>query len=49
MGIEADPNAEGFYLRMGARRTGEVVYQLDGRERVLPLMALDLRTGKPPA
>ncbi len=49
MEIEADPNAEGFYLRMGATRTGEIVYRLDGRERVLPLLALDLRTGKPPA
>ncbi len=37
--IEADPNAEGFYLRMGARRIGENVYEMDGQERVLPLMA----------
>ena len=49
MGIEADPNAEGFYTRMGAGRVGEIVYEIDGRERVLPLLALDLRSRKPPA
>ena len=48
LGIEADPNAEGFYLRMGATRVGEIVYELDGGERVLPLLALDLRARKPP-
>ena len=36
VGIEADPNAEGFYRRMGARRVDEIV----GRERVLPLLAM---------
>ncbi len=36
--IEADPHAEGFYKRMGARRVGEEVYELDGRGRVLPLL-----------
>jgi GNAT superfamily N-acetyltransferase len=36
--IEADPNAEGFYLRMGARRTGEIMSGLTGEERVLPLL-----------
>ena len=40
VGIEADPNAEGFYHRMGARRVGEIVYEIDGRERVLPLLAM---------
>jgi GNAT superfamily N-acetyltransferase len=40
--IEADPNAEGFYLRMGARRIGENVYEIDGQRRVLPLMAVEL-------
>ena len=34
--IEADPNAEGFYLHMGARRVGETVSRLTGEERVLP-------------
>jgi GNAT superfamily N-acetyltransferase len=36
--IEADPNAEGFYLRMGARRVGEIVSRLTGVERILPLL-----------
>ena len=36
--IEADPHAEGFYERMGARRIGEEVYELDGQRRVLPLL-----------
>jgi GNAT superfamily N-acetyltransferase len=40
--IEADPNAEGFYLRMGARRVGENVYEIEGQKRVLPLMAVEL-------
>lgn len=44
LGIEADPNAEGFYRRMGARRVGETTYELDGRERILPLLALDIPT-----
>ena len=39
--IEADPNAEGFYARMGARRVGEEVYELDGERRVLPLLVVD--------
>jgi len=43
LGIEADPNAEGFYRRMGARRVGEIVYALDGRERVLPLLTVEVR------
>jgi GNAT superfamily N-acetyltransferase len=36
--IEADPNAEGFYLHMGARRIGETVSGRTGEERVLPLL-----------
>jgi GNAT superfamily N-acetyltransferase len=40
--IEADPNAEGFYLRMGARRVGESVYEIEDQSRVLPLMAMEL-------
>jgi GNAT superfamily N-acetyltransferase len=34
--IEADPNAEGFYLHMGAQRVGETVSLVTGAERVLP-------------
>lgn len=42
--IEADPNAEGFYLKMGAKRIGENVYEIDGQRRALPLMAVELVT-----
>ena len=40
--IEADPNAEGFYLRMGARRVGESVYEIEGRKRKLPLLTVEI-------
>ena len=40
--IQADPNAEGFYRRMGAERTGENVYEIEGESRTLPLMVLEL-------
>jgi GNAT superfamily N-acetyltransferase len=42
MMIESDPNAEGFYLRMGARRIGEVVSDIEGEKRLLPVLAFDL-------
>ncbi len=42
LSIEADPNAEGFYRRMGARRVGENVYEIEGHRRELPLLILDL-------
>lgn len=42
--LESDPNAEGFYLVMGARRTGTRASSvLVGRE--LPLMRCELPTG----
>jgi GNAT superfamily N-acetyltransferase len=40
--IEADPNAEGFYARMGARRVGETVTEIEGRRRELPLLLYKL-------
>jgi GNAT superfamily N-acetyltransferase len=40
--ISADPNAEGFYQRMGARRIGEIHSEIDGQPRVLPQLAVDL-------
>lgn len=40
--IIADPNAEGFYLRMGAEKSGESVYILQGQERRLPRMIIYL-------
>ena len=39
--ISSDPNAEGFYQRMGARRIGEVSSEIDGQTRVLPRLAVD--------
>lgn len=36
--IEADPNAEGFYKRMGATRVGTSVSEVEGERRELPLM-----------
>lgn len=36
--IESDPNAEGFYLRMGARRAGVNVSTVDGHRRELPVL-----------
>jgi GNAT superfamily N-acetyltransferase len=41
--IEADPNAEGFYARMGARRVGETITVIEGQRRVLPLLVYDLQ------
>ena len=40
--ITADPNAEGFYERMGAVRVSEVPADVDGQPRVLPRMRIDL-------
>jgi GNAT superfamily N-acetyltransferase len=38
LSIESDPNAEGFYLRMGARRVGELTTEWDGLQRTLPFL-----------
>jgi GNAT superfamily N-acetyltransferase len=38
--IEADPNAELFYLRMGARRVGQISRDWQGLTRVLPELEL---------
>ena len=45
--IEADPNAEGFYVRMGARLVGENVYDMEGERRALPLLQVELSGDKP--
>ncbi|MGH9966365.1 MAG: GNAT family N-acetyltransferase [Pyrinomonadaceae bacterium] len=42
MEIESDPNAEGFYKRMGAERVGEITTKIEGKNRLLPVLALDL-------
>lgn len=36
--VESDPHAEGFYLKMGARRVGEVPAPVGGEERFLPAL-----------
>jgi GNAT superfamily N-acetyltransferase len=41
--IESDPNAEGFYKRMGAKRIGETSSEIDGEARILPLLALEIK------
>ena len=41
MEIIADPNAEGFYQKMGAYRVGETESELDGQPRILPTMAIE--------
>jgi N-acetylglutamate synthase-like GNAT family acetyltransferase len=42
LGLSADPNAEGFYKRMGAIRIGEVRSEIDGQPRLLPRMKVGL-------
>src|SRR6266446_778260 len=45
--LSADPNAEGFYQRMGATRIGEVRSDVEGQPRVLPRMSVDLSSPSP--
>jgi hypothetical protein len=40
--LEADPNAVGFYKRMGMSQIGEVQYELEGQPRSLPIMEMKL-------
>jgi ribosomal protein S18 acetylase RimI-like enzyme len=40
--LEADPNASGFYEKMGMRKIAERKYELDGQPRILPLMEIKL-------
>jgi len=42
LGIESDPNAQGFYEHMGANKVGEVVGEVDGQPRILPLLEIKL-------
>ncbi len=39
--IESDPNAAGFYERMGARRVATAVTELEGRTRELPVFVYE--------
>lgn len=38
--LSADPNAEGFYKKMGAHRIGEVRADMDDKPRTLPRMSI---------
>jgi GNAT superfamily N-acetyltransferase len=38
--ILSDPNAEGFYRKMGAHRIGETVSEIEGELRTLPLLSV---------
>jgi len=40
--LEADPNAVGFYERMGMRKISERIGEVEGQPRVLPIMEMDL-------
>ena len=40
--LSADPNAEGFYQRMGARKIGEVDSEVDGQPTKLPRMKIEV-------
>ena len=40
--LSADPHAEAFYERMGAKRIGDVPADMFGQSRVLPRMRVDL-------
>ena len=42
MDIESDPNAEGFYVHMGACRIGTIASEVEGHMRELPFLRLDL-------
>jgi len=44
--IEADPNAEGFYEKMGATRVGTAVSEVESQRRELPLMEYRDFTGR---
>lgn len=39
--IFSDPNAEGFYRKLGAYRTGETISEIDGEPRILPQLRVD--------
>lgn len=41
--VESDPNAEGFYQKMGAMTVGEVGYEMEGIRRTLPLLRIDFQ------
>ena len=40
--IVSDPNAEAFYLKAGARKIGEVLSTIEGQQRRLPRVAINV-------
>jgi N-acetylglutamate synthase-like GNAT family acetyltransferase len=44
--LSADPNAVGFYERMGATRIGEVRSEIEGEPRVLPRMKIGIASAR---
>lgn len=40
--LEADPNAVGFYEKMGMRKIGERHSEAEGQPRILPIMEMTL-------
>jgi GNAT superfamily N-acetyltransferase len=42
MEIESDPNAVGFFKKMGAHSVGARIYKLEGSQRMLPLLYLNI-------
>ena len=44
--IEADPNAAGFYTRMGALRVGTRIGEVCGQRRELPLLEFRVEAGR---
>lgn len=40
--LEADPNAAGFYQKMGMKKIGEHRSEVEGQPRILPVMELGL-------
>ena len=41
--LEADPNAVGFYEKMGMRKIGERISEIEGQPRILPIMELQVQ------
>ena len=41
VGILSDPNAEGFYKKMGAHQVGETISEIDGKPRSLPRLTVN--------
>jgi len=42
MELDADPNAQGFYEKMGMHKVGEKKTEVDGQPRILPIMEIKL-------